>query len=304
MLGWTDGQTKLESRKVKPAPFRYVLAQSLDEAVEALSEDSEARALSGGQSLVPLMNLRLARPATLVDLNRLDELSGVQVSDETVRLGALCRHRVLEHDPVIRRELPLLADAARYVGHPQVRARGTIGGTCAHADPAAELSACLVALGAQIELTGLAGRRMVDASDFFIGYMTPALEPGELVTAIEAPRIRPGTGFGFAEHAHGHGEYAFAGIAVKIVRNGVCDEVRAAVLSLSSRTLDVSVCLEPLIGRENLDDRALVEMQDRLDSSIEPFDDMHASAEYRRESARRVVEMAVHSAWTTAGANS
>ena len=286
---------------MKPAPFRYVLARSLDEALEVLLADDNARALSGGQSLVPLMNLRLARPSTLVDLNHLDELSGIEVLDDTIRLGALCRLRALERDPVIRQELPLLADAVRYVGHPQIRARGTIGGTCAHADPAAEIPACLVALGARIEVKGPAGPRTVGASDFFIGYMTSALEPGELVTAIVAPRARPDTGFGFVEHAQSHGDYAFAGIAVKVVHNGACNEARAAVLSLSSRTLDVSMCLEPLIGRENLDKLAFVEVRDRLDSMIEPFADLHASAEYRRESARQVVELAVRSAWTMAG---
>ncbi|MFN8028280.1 MAG: FAD binding domain-containing protein [Acidimicrobiia bacterium] len=198
---------------MKPAPFDYLLATSVEEAVAALAADDDAKVIAGGQSLTPLLSLRLARPSVLVDVGRLP-LTGITVDGDVLELGALVRHRTLESDALVAAEAPLLAVAAPHIGHPAIRARGTLGGSLAPADPAAELPAVLVALDAVVVVQGPGGRREVRAAELFEGYFTTALAPDELVVAVRVPRATDADRFAFEEWAPRHGDFATAGIAL------------------------------------------------------------------------------------------
>jgi CO/xanthine dehydrogenase FAD-binding subunit len=198
---------------MKPAPFDYVAPHSIAAALAALGED--AKPLAGGQSLVPLLNFRLARPATLVDLNGVAELAYIRRSEGTLRIGALTRQATLERSSVVARGWPLLTKAVRHVAHPAVRNRGTVGGSVAHADPAAELPVALTALDARLRVrSAQRGERTIAAGDFFQAPLMTALERDELLVEIEVPPPPDGAGAGFAEHARTHGDFAVAGAAV------------------------------------------------------------------------------------------
>ena len=186
---------------MKPAPFDYIAPRSLEEVLAVLAQRAgDAKLLAGGQSLIPVLNFRLAQPATLIDLGKVPGLDGIgETADGGLRLGALVRHRALERDPRIARAAPLLAEAAPHIAHPQIRNRGTVGGSLAHADPAAELPACAVALGARLLLKKTSGERWVEASEFFTGLFSTALEPDEMVVAVELPRRESREGFAFLE---------------------------------------------------------------------------------------------------------
>ena len=221
---------------MKPPPFEYVAAHDLDEALGALAEPSlETRPLAGGQSLVPMLNFRLAAPERLVDLNGIEALARIEETEEGgLCLGAMVRHRQLERDPLVARRAPLLAEAAPFIAHPQIRSRGTVGGSVAHADPAAELPAVLLTLGARVRIArrsrggerGSRVERTLDLADFFLGPFFSALEPDELLTAIEVPPPAPGEGTAFDEVARRRGDYALAGVAARVCLDsgGVCEE--------------------------------------------------------------------------------
>jgi aerobic carbon-monoxide dehydrogenase medium subunit len=229
---------------VKAPPFEYVAATSVTEAVDALAADPEARVLAGGQSLAPLLALRLARPSLLVDVNRL-ALDHVSQDDtgagRELRLGALVRHRTLERDPVVAERAPVLAEAARHIGDAAVRNRGTLGGSLAHADPAAELPAALVALGGRVVVTGPAGTREIAAGDFFEGFFVTGMAPGELVTEVVVPARGPDHGGAFVEWAPRAADFALAGVAVTVTTDpgGVCTALGAAACGVGSVPIDL-----------------------------------------------------------------
>jgi carbon-monoxide dehydrogenase medium subunit len=243
------------------------------------------------------MNLRLARPSLVIDINELPGLDSVDISTGSVFIGALVRHRAL----LQLTTLPLLAAAAARIGHPQVRNRGTIGGSVAHGDPAAELPACLVALGAVIVLEGSSGRREVPASEFFRGFLSTDIRDGEMVVGVRVDRPAGTVGTALVEQAPRYGDYAFAGIAVAVTRNAVCEAVSAAAISLADRTLDVSPAFGGLVGQSVLSRQAVDATVEHVDSLIEPGDDVHASARYRRQITRSVVAEALEQAWSASG---
>jgi CO/xanthine dehydrogenase FAD-binding subunit len=201
---------------VKPAPFDYAAPSSLDEALSLLGED--AKPLAGGQSLVPLLNFRLARPALLVDLNRVPGLAGIRRAGGVLRIGAMTRQAALERSTLVADGWPLLRDAVRHAGHPQTRNRGTVGGSVAHADPAAELPC---ALDARFHVRAARGARTLSADELFAGPLQTSLEPDELLVEIEVPPLPDGAPSGFAEHARTHGDFALAGVAVAGDRIGL-----------------------------------------------------------------------------------
>jgi CO/xanthine dehydrogenase FAD-binding subunit len=203
---------------VKPAPFEYRAPASVEEALPLLGPDSTA--LAGGQSLVPLLNLRLARPEVVVDLNGIAELDYIRAGNGPLRIGAMTRQVTLERSELVRRRWPLLHKAVGFVGHPQIRTRGTVGGSIAHADPAAELPAVLVALDALVRLRSADGTRTVPAAEFFRGPLYTAREPDELLVEVEVPEPPEDAGSGFAEHARTHGDFATAGAAAVIAPGG------------------------------------------------------------------------------------
>ncbi|HEV3378028.1 MAG TPA: FAD binding domain-containing protein, partial [Thermoleophilaceae bacterium] len=203
---------------MKPAPFEYRAPASVEEALPLLGLDSAV--LAGGQSLVPLLNLRLARPELVVDVNRLTELDYIRADDGVLRIGAMTRQIALERSDVVRRSWPLLHKAVRLVGHRQIRSRGTVGGSVAHSDPAAELPAALLALGASFHLRSAGGGRRVAAEEFFLGPLETVREPDELLVEIEVPGQPAGAAGGFAEYARTHGDFATAGAAAVVAPGG------------------------------------------------------------------------------------
>jgi CO/xanthine dehydrogenase FAD-binding subunit len=205
---------------MKPAPFAYEAPHTLDQALGSLGDD--ARVLAGGQSLVPMMNFRIARPERLVDLNRIEALSYLRLDGGALRLGAMTRQATLERSELVAREWPLLSQAVRFVGHPQIRSRGTVGGSVAHADPAAELPVALSALGARFHVHSAHGVRTLGADELFVFHLTTALEPDELLVEIEVPPLPAGARTAFAEHARTHGDFATAGAAVVVVPGESC----------------------------------------------------------------------------------
>jgi carbon-monoxide dehydrogenase medium subunit len=270
---------------VKPARFDYVAAESTDGALAALA-DGDAKVLAGGQSLVPLLNMRLARPSLLVDVNRVPGLDRVEV-DGAVRIGALARQADVLVSPAAA-EVPVLAAALRHVGHPATRSRGTIGGSLAHADPAAELSAALLALDGQVVARSTRGERTIVADAFFTGPFTTALRPDELLADVVLPRqdLRP---FGFAELSRRHGDFALAGAVVllrpaRLVLFGVGGAPERA--PEAERALDA--------------DASAAEVADLATRDLDPVDDVHADGAYRRRAAAVLVRRAVEEAGSRA----
>lgn len=204
---------------MKPAPFSYRKARSLDEAVTLLGE-KDARLLAGGQSLIATLNMRLSSPSLLIDINGLDGLNGISIKNGAIEIGCLTRHAQAERSDIIARHAPLIARAIPYIGHPAIRNRGTLGGSIAFADPAAELPACLLALDGEIDATGPKGKRTIKAQDFFKGLFETALSPHDVLTAIRVPTVHKDTQIGFAELARRHGDYAIVGLAASARANG------------------------------------------------------------------------------------
>ncbi|HEX6289324.1 MAG TPA: xanthine dehydrogenase family protein subunit M [Herpetosiphonaceae bacterium] len=270
---------------MKPAPFEYHAPTTRDEALALLAEGGfDAKVLAGGQSLVPAMNFRLARPALLIDVNRIDDLSGIRPADDGgVSIGALTRQRAVERSPLIAERLPLLAEAMPHIAHPQIRSRGTIGGSLAHADPAAELPALSLALDARLRLQSQQAERWLPAAEFFLGILTTALEPEELLVEIAIPALPPRTGTAFDEVARRHGDYAMAGAAavVTLAEDGTIAESRLVLLAVGDIPVPIRSVTQALRGAQPTEDaiRAAVES---IDAEIDPPTDLHATAAYRR----------------------
>jgi carbon-monoxide dehydrogenase medium subunit len=283
---------------VKPAPFEYVRARSLAEAVARLADDPDARVLAGGQSLVPMMNMRLVRPSAVVDINHVPGLDGVDVeADGTLVVGALVRHADLVASSIVRRVAPLLAVAAAHIGHRAIRNRGTVGGSLAHADPAAELPAAAVALDARLTLAGRAGPRDVPAAEFFLGLFTTALDPGEVVTAMRIPR-GDGGGWGFAEMARRPGDFALAGVAGTVVAaaDGSCRSAHLVAFGVGAGPVRLASAEAALVGH-HVDGGRARDAGVAAGAGVEPLDDVHASGEYRRHLVRVLTERVVTQAF-------
>jgi carbon-monoxide dehydrogenase medium subunit len=286
---------------LKPAPFRYARPQNLADAVELLAADHDVKILAGGQSLVPMLNLRLVRPAVLIDLNGVPGLDHITPSASGgLTIGALVRHAALaDSAPVIERA-PLLAEAARHIGHAAIRHRGTLGGSLAHADPAAELPAALVALGAGLRLHGRRGARTVQASEFFLGLMTTALAQDEILIEIHVPPQGPG--WGFAEVVRRTGDFALTGVVALVGRttgsSGRCESARLVGFGVGDRPVRFAAA-EEILTSQGLDPVAAVARAAAAAAdACDPPDDVHASAEYRRHLAAVLTEDAVSQALT------
>lgn len=290
---------------MKPPPFDYLAPASLEEALGALAEHGlDAKPLAGGQSLVPMLNFRLARPGVLVDLNGIEELTGLSpAEDGGLRIGAMARQREAERSRLVRERAPLLSEALPWVGHPQIRNRGTVGGSAAHADPAAELPAVLLALDARLRLRSAGGDREVGGPDFFTGLFTTALEPDELLVAIEVPPPPPGAGWAFEEVARRHGDYALAGVAaaVELDGNGTCRAARVAYVNAGATPLLSEAAAEALLG-ERPSEELLAEAAEAAAVALEPPEDVHATAAYRRHLARVLTRRVLGLAFRRAGA--
>ena len=275
---------------MKASRFAYARPASVAQALALLAEHKdEARVLAGGQSLVPMMNFRVAAPKVLVDINRIAGLSGIKVARDHVRIGALTRQVELERSADIARHLPLVAQAMPHIAHPAIRNRGTFGGSCALADPAAELPACAIALGATFVIAGKKGERRVAAQDFFRGLYATALKTGELLVAAEFPRAKPGYASAFGELARRHGDYAMVGVAAHgSTLGGKFSDMRVAFLGVGDRPARAAQFERALEGKPAA--AATVEgALARLDADLDPRADLHASAAMKRHLAKVLV---------------
>jgi CO/xanthine dehydrogenase FAD-binding subunit len=285
---------------LKPAPFDYVAAHSLEAALSTLQEyGDDAKLLAGGQSLIPLLNFRLAKPTILVDLNRVPNLDYVRPAVEGgLRLGAMVRQSRLETDPLIAEKVPLLAEAVPFIAHPQIRNRGTIGGTLAHADPAAELPAVAVALEARLRLQSRAGERWVDAESFFVGLLTTALEPEEILVEIEIPPAPHRTGWSFLEISRRHGDYALAGLAARVTLDdaGRCTAARLVFMSVGDGPVVADSAAAILVG--SIPEDGLIDdcSHHAAEAEIQPTGDIHASAAFKRHLCRVLTGRALRTA--------
>ena len=262
---------------MKPAAFAYRAVETVEEALAALTElGSDATVIAGGQSLMPLLNLRLARPSALVDVSRIATLSGISANG-ALQLGATTRQADALRSPQVAERAPLLAEALRHVGHPATRSRGTVGGSIAHADPAAELPAVLLALEGEAIVVSAAGERTIAASSFFLGPFTTALTEGDLLTALRLPDPPPGARHGFVEIARRRGDFALAGAAV-VVASGYARVALFGVGPAAFRATEAEHALAQGAGAEEAAQLAA--------AAARPFGDAHATASYRREGAR------------------
>ncbi|MBO0873795.1 MAG: xanthine dehydrogenase family protein subunit M [Pseudonocardia sp.] len=289
---------------MKPPAFTYHSPDTLSEALALLEQlGDEAKILAGGQSLVPLMNFRLAAPANLIDINGLAELSHVSVDRGVLRLGALTRHRELERTATIGQAAPLLAEAAPFIGHPQIRSMGTLGGSLAHADPAAELPGVVLALGATILAHSARGERAIPATEFFSSHFTTVLEPDELVVAVELPALPPRTGHAFTEVAARHGDFALAGAAAAVTTDsdGAITEARIAGISVAPVPVRLSAA-EKLLRGAKPGPAVLSELEELVAGALEPTPELKASSDYKRRTAGVLAARAVDRAWHNAHA--
>ncbi len=295
---------------MKPAPFEYIAPTSLAEALTAVHKHgSDASLLAGGQSLVPVMNFRLAQPAALIDLNNIPELDYVrregngqpEAASGHLHIGSMTRQRTLERHPLIAQYAPLLHEAMPYIAHPQIRNRGTIGGSLAHADPAAELPVILLALDGRVQLQKSGGARWVHGRDFYTDLFTTARAEDEILTEIELPPLPPRTGVAFTEIARRHGDYALSGVAavVTVDERGICTAVRLVYLNAGDTPISATQAAALLVGQA-ASEELFTAVAHTAQQEIAPTDDIHATAKYKRHLAQVLTMRVLQQAFTRA----
>ena len=288
---------------MKPAPFEYIAPTTVEEALGHLTEHGyDAKVLAGGQSLIPMMNFRLAQPSVLVDLNKLTELSFVRSEkDGELRIGAMTRHHQVEHDALVAEHAPLIHEAMPKIGTPQIRSRGTFGGSIAHADPAAELTTICVALDGRFRCQSVRGERWVPASEFFLGMFTSALEPDEMLVEIAIPPMAPRTGWALEEEVRRAHDFALVGVGavVTLDEQNLCERARLVFLSVGDGPVEAVKAAEMLVGKEATHDliRATAEA---VTEELDPSADIHASVEFRLHLARVLARRALEKAFERA----
>lgn len=283
---------------MKPPAFDYVRPESVAQAIEALAQaGGDGKILAGGQSLMPMLNFRLLRPSVLIDINRIPSLDHIEAASDGVRIGALARHHTLETSPVIRAHFPVVTAAMAHVAHLAIRNRGTIGGSLAHSDPAAELPMLCVLLGAKLTVRNPDGVLTIDAADFHVGALTAALEETDLLEEIMFPYLPPGTGWGFEEVARRLGDFAIVAMGALVkLKDGRVSDARIAATGVGETPLRIAAAEDVLAGAVAADDALLTRVRDAVMDGIDPGSDTHVSGDYRRHVAgalsRRVVSAA------------
>jgi len=289
--------------RIKPPRFEYLAPGSLDEALSVLAEHGdEAKVLAGGQSLVPLLNFRLVRPTYLVDLNEIPDLAYIRPENGRLTIGAMTRQRAVETSDVVADRCPLLADALPQIGHFQIRNRGTVGGSLAHADPAAELPAVVAALDGELVVRSRRGQRTLTPEQFFVAYLTTAVEPAELLVEVRLPAAPPRTGGAFVEVSRRHGDFALVGVAASVTLDeaGVCTRCAIALTGVGPTPVVARDAARGLIGVKPADD-AFAEVGRRAAAPLRPDGDLHASSEYRKHVAAVLTRRALARAVSRAG---
>ena len=288
---------------MKPAPFSYHRPGSVAEAVQLLATMENSKIIAGGQSLMAMMNFRYAMPDHLIDIARIPELQGLVIGDERLHIGAMTRQRDLEFSKALTEAAPLFGAAIRHVGHRQTRNRGTIGGSLAHADPAAELPTVCLAYDADIAIMGQNGPRLVRMRDFAVGFMSTAVGYDELLVSVQLKRWPRGHGFSFQEYARRHGDFAVVGAAALLNADGggAIDRVSIALCGVSEKPLRREEA-EYLLQGQRLDED-LIKKAAELAADLEPSEDIHGTSAYRRHLARVLTGRALHEAWGRVGSN-
>ena len=287
---------------MKPPPFDYLRAESTEAALAALAQQGdEVKVLAGGQSLIAMMNLRLVRPQMLVDINRLTDLDYIKQDNGSLTIGALTRQAAVEESALISEACPLMAEAIKHVAHKPIRNRGTIGGNLVHADPTSELPAVAVALDATFTVRSQAGERTLSAADFFVGYLTTAIKPNELLTEIRVTSWPQGQGWSFMEYSPRKGDYALVGVAATLqVSDGICQAARLVYTGVGEHTLRITEAEQALVGNPP-GEAAFQEAADIASRSVDPSSDVHASADYRRDLVRALTTRALQQALDRCG---
>lgn len=285
---------------MKPPRFRYCAPRMLDEALALLDlHKDDCKILAGGQSLIPLLNMRLASPAYLMDINRIAELHYIEAEDGYLAVGATVRQRQLEHAPLVQKQHPLLIDVIRHIGHMQIRNRGTVVGSITHADPAAELPALLTCLNGEVVIESAQGERVLKAEEFFTGYLSTAIEPGEMVTEARFPWLAPQAGWAFLECARRSGDYALVGV-IAVLTPALDDTCMAAHIGY------LGIAGQPLRGREveaaiigsRLDEKTISRAADIAAELVtDDMEDVHATVAYRRALTAEYTKRALRAAW-------
>jgi len=289
---------------MKPARFDYYDPRSLEEALELLQKhQADSKILAGGQSLMPLLNMRLARPKVVVDINRIDGLSSVKSWNGGISIGARVNQRTLEREKQVAERLPILREAAQHIGHPQIRSRGTVCGSLAHADPAAELPALALALDAEFVATGPKGARTILSDSFFVSYFTTSLEPNEILTEVRFPGSPKGMAWSFLEISRRHGDFALAGVvaglAVDPGRRSITG-ARLVCFGVGPTPVRVKEAEEALIGQP-AGEKSFHAAAEIVSRGVDPDNDVHASADYRRSVAGTLVRRTLLQAWQKLG---
>lgn len=286
---------------MKPAPFDYLAAKSISEAVEALAASGgDGKIIAGGQSLMPMINFRLVKPTILVDINRIGGLDRIEKHDDRLRIGATVRHHMTATDVLVFEHLPILHDAMHHVAHLTVRNRGTFCGSVCHADPAAEMPMMTLLLNGTITAWSVRGERQIAASDFFLGSLVNALEPDEFVTSIEIDTLKPDTGWGFEEFSRRQGDFALACVATTLrIEDGVARSVRFALMGVGETPLRLAA-IEEIIDGKTVSESLLDQVSEALNDFLQPNTDLHASADYRHHLAGALARRALRDAWKRA----
>jgi carbon-monoxide dehydrogenase medium subunit len=285
---------------VKPAPFDYFAPSALDEALDILADRGrEARVLAGGQSLIPLMNFRAVSPAALVDIGRIPGLDRIEAENGAIRIGCMVRQRAAEYAPLIGERLPLLREAIGWIGSLPVRSRGTICGSLAHADPAAELPMVMKVLDAEILARSATRSRTIAVEDFFRGAFVTTLAADEMIVALRVPAMRPGAGFAFQEFAQRRGAPTIAAVAVMLERAGArCTKARIAAAGVGPVPIRL-FAPEGIVERSGPSDEAIEAASELAAEMVDPISDLHASADFRRHLTQVLVKRALCAARTT-----
>src|SRR5579883_422879 len=285
---------------MKPPRFQYCAPRILDEALALLDQyEEDIKVLAGGQSFVPLLNMRLAGPAHIVDINHLSELLYIETEESYLAIGALARQRQIERSVLVQHKHPLLVEAIKHIGHMQIRNRGTVVGSIAHADPAAELPALLTCLGGEVLAQSVRGERVIQAEDFFQGYLTTSLEPGEMLTEVRFPWISPMAGWSFLEFARRSGDYALVGAIAVLTpdENDRCMAAHIAYLGIAGSPIRARAVENVVIGTA-LEDATLDRAAEISRSIVaEDMSDVHATTEYRRALTAELTRRVLKAAW-------
>ena len=285
---------------MKPPRFQYCAPRILDEALTLLDQHGEdIKVLAGGQSFVPLLNMRLAGPAYIVDINHISELHYIETEDGYLAIGAIARQRQIERSVLVQEKHPLLVEVIKHIGHMQIRNRGTVVGSIAHADPAAELPALLTCLNGEVLAQSIHGERVIKAEEFFTGYLTTALEPGEMLTEVRFPWILPQAGWSFMEFARRAGDYALVGAAAVLTPapDDTCMSAHIAYLGAAGSPIRASTVEQMLVGT-TLDQRALDAAAEAAREIVsEDMSDVHATVEYRRTLTAELTKRVLKAAW-------